>query len=89
MDVQSPPEDFFEQWKMLLPWLDWFLEGWFYTTDYVDIGIKDVGQFYVSPEPGVKLKEYLDQWDLLNRLGSNIYFEDFFNDSSNLKDGSH
>jgi hypothetical protein len=24
------------------------LEGWFYSTDFVDIGIKDVKQYYVS-----------------------------------------
>ena len=31
--------------------LDWFWRGWFYTTDYVDIGIKEVNQYYVSSEP--------------------------------------
>ena len=36
--------------------LDWFFRGWFYTTDYVDIGIKDVIQYYVSEEPTKELK---------------------------------
>ena len=84
------PEDFFRTMEDASAVdLDWFWRGWFYTTDYVDIGIKDVRQFYVSPEPGVKLKEYLDEMGIpINRLGSNIYFEDFLNDSSDLKDGS-
>ena len=30
--------------------LDWFWRGWFYTTDFNDIGIKDVKQFYVTAE---------------------------------------
>jgi hypothetical protein len=36
------PEDFLEQWKTpLLLILIGFLEGWFYSTDFVDIGIND------------------------------------------------
>ena len=31
--------------------LDWFWRGWFYTTDYTDIGIKDVKQFYLTNTP--------------------------------------
>jgi hypothetical protein len=31
--------------------LDWFFRGWFYSTDFVDIGIKDVKQYYVSETP--------------------------------------
>ena len=27
--------------------LDWFWRGWFYTTDFVDIGVKGVNQFFV------------------------------------------
>jgi hypothetical protein len=30
--------------------LDWFIRGWFYTTDYTDIGIKEVNQYFVSNE---------------------------------------
>ena len=30
--------------------LDWFWRGWFYTTDYVDIGIKEVKQFTVTDQ---------------------------------------
>ena len=35
------PEDFLDPWKMPSAVdLDWFWRGWFYTTDYVDIGPK-------------------------------------------------
>jgi hypothetical protein len=28
--------------------LDWFWKGWFYSTDFVDIGVKNVTQYFVS-----------------------------------------
>ena len=31
--------------------LDWFWRGWFYTTDYNDIGIKDIKKYKVTEEP--------------------------------------
>jgi len=37
--------------------LDWFWRGWFYTTDYVDIGIEEVKQYYVTEEKPVSLKD--------------------------------
>ncbi len=43
------PEDFFRTMEDASAVdLDWFVRGWFYTTDYTDIGIKEVKQFYVS-----------------------------------------
>lgn len=45
------PEDFFRTMEDASAVdLDWFWRGWFYSTDYVDIGIQDVKQFYVSAE---------------------------------------
>ncbi|RZJ75023.1 MAG: M1 family peptidase [Flavobacterium sp.] len=45
------PEDFFRTMEDASAVdLDWFWRGWFYSTDYVDIGIKEVKQFYVSQE---------------------------------------
>ncbi|MDG1730008.1 MAG: M1 family metallopeptidase [Algibacter sp.] len=52
--------------------LDWFWRGWFYTTDYTDIGIKDVKQYYLSNQPSeiaaetakkynINLAEYKDR----------------------------
>jgi len=52
------PEDFFRTMEDASAVdLDWFFRGWFYTTDYVDIGIKDVVQYYVSEIPTKELKE--------------------------------
>ena len=43
------PEDFFRTMEDASATdLDWFIRGWFYTTDYTDIGIKGVTQYYVS-----------------------------------------
>ena len=43
------PEDFFRTMEDASAFdLDWFWRGWFYTTDYTDIGIKDVKRFFVS-----------------------------------------
>ncbi len=45
------PEDFFRTMEDASAVdLDWFWRGWFYSTDYVDIGIADVKQYYVSDE---------------------------------------
>ena len=52
------PEDFFRTMEDASAVdLDWFFRGWFYTTDYVDIGIKDVVQYYVSETPSKELKD--------------------------------
>ena len=45
------PEDFFRTMEDASATdLDWFIRGWFYTTDYTDIGIKEVNQYFVSNE---------------------------------------
>jgi hypothetical protein len=54
------PEDFFRTMEDASGVdLDWFWRGWFYTTDYNDIGVKEVKQFYVSNEEpsGYKAQE--------------------------------
>ncbi|WP_311195888.1 M1 family metallopeptidase [Antarcticibacterium sp. 1MA-6-2] len=42
--------------------LDWYWRGWFYSTDNVDIGIKEVKKYYVTDKPtkdGIaRLKQY-------------------------------
>jgi hypothetical protein len=51
------PEDFFRTMEDASAVdLDWFFRGWFYSTDFVDIGINDVKQYYVSETPTVALK---------------------------------
>ncbi|GAA4812577.1 M1 family metallopeptidase [Litoribaculum gwangyangense] len=46
------PEDFFRSMEDASAMdLDWFWRGWFYTTDYTDIGVKDVKQYYLTDKP--------------------------------------
>ena len=55
------PEDFFRTMEDASAVdLDWFWRGWFYTTDYVDIGGKEVKKFYVSSEPNAEMKKYME-----------------------------
>jgi hypothetical protein len=52
------PEDFFRTMEDASAVdLDWFFRGWFYSTDFVDIGIEEVKQYYVSETPTAELKE--------------------------------
>jgi aminopeptidase N len=54
------PEDFFRTMEDASAVdLDWYWRGWFYTTDYVDIGIKDIKKYYVSDKPTKKMQEYM------------------------------
>ena len=56
------PEDFFRTMEDASAFdLDWYWRGWFYTTDYVDIGIKEVKKFYVSNEPNQYVKDIVKQ----------------------------
>ena len=53
------PEDFFRTMEDASAFdLDWYWRGWFYTTDWVDIGIKDVKKYYVSSTPNQYAKNY-------------------------------
>ncbi len=46
------PEDFFRTMEDASAMdLDWFWRGWFYSTDWTDIGIQDVKTFYVIDAP--------------------------------------
>jgi hypothetical protein len=52
------PEDFFRTMEDASAVdLDWFFRGWFYSTDFVDIGINEVKQYYVTETPTIALKE--------------------------------
>ena len=44
--------------------LDWFWRGWFYTTDFVDIGVKEVKQFFVSDKPSREVLEMLKNYGM-------------------------
>lgn len=52
------PEDFFRTMEDASAVdLDWFFRGWFYSTDFVDIGVKEVKQYYVSEKATKELKD--------------------------------
>jgi hypothetical protein len=52
------PEDFFRTMEDASAVdLDWFFRGWFYSTDFVDIGIDEVKQYYVTETPTIALKD--------------------------------
>ncbi|WBL21772.1 M1 family metallopeptidase [Zunongwangia sp. HRR-M8] len=60
------PEDFFRTMEDASAVdLDWFWRGWFYSTDYTDIGVEDVKKYYVTDK---QTKEGLE---LLERYGAN------------------
>ena len=84
------PEDFFRTMEDASAVdLDWFWRGWFYTTDFVDIGIKEVKQYYVSPNPGEEMKKIMEERGIpMNRLRPLVYLEDFENDTENLKEAN-
>ncbi|MCG2461208.1 M1 family metallopeptidase [Flavobacteriaceae bacterium F89] len=72
------PEDFFRTMEDASAVdLDWYWRGWFYTTDYVDIGIKDVKKYYVSNTPNKRMKEYLAERNLKEtNLKPLVYLEE-------------
>ncbi|WP_223032889.1 M1 family metallopeptidase [Hanstruepera marina] len=56
------PEDFFRTMEDASAFdLDWYWRGWFYTTDYVDMGVKEVKKYYVSGEPNEYVKNIVKQ----------------------------
>ncbi len=55
------PEDFFRTMEDASGVdLDWYWRGWFYSTDYVDIGVKNVKKFYVSSKPTAIIKKMME-----------------------------
>lgn len=54
------PDDFFRTMEDASAVdLDWFWRGWFFSTDAVDIGIKEVRKYFVSNEPSKEVTEFL------------------------------
>jgi hypothetical protein len=52
------PEDFFRTMEDASAVdLDWFWRGWFFSTNYVDIGITEVKQYYVTEERPKDMKD--------------------------------
>ncbi len=56
--------------------LDWFWRGWFFTTDYNDIGIKGINQYRVTDQPTEKMKNLLSRYNLsMDDYAGNLYLE--------------
>jgi aminopeptidase N len=54
------PEDFFRTMEDASAVdLDYYWRGWFYTTDYVDIGVKGIKKYFVTNKPTKQRQEYL------------------------------
>jgi aminopeptidase N len=59
------PEDFFRTMDDASAMdLDWFWRGWFYTTDYTDIGVKEVKKFAVTNNPNENGKKLADRYNM-------------------------
>ncbi|RMA57780.1 M1 family metallopeptidase [Ulvibacter antarcticus] len=55
------PEDFFRTMEDASAVdLDWFWRAWFYTTDYTDIGVKEVKKFYVTSKMNKEVREMME-----------------------------
>ena len=56
--------------------LDWFWRGWFFTTEYNDIGIKGINRYRVTDEPSEKMKELVSRYDLnMEDYAGNLYLQ--------------
>ena len=56
------PEDFFRTMEDASAVdLDWYWRGWFYSTDYVDIGVKEVKSYYVTDNATAEGREILSR----------------------------
>lgn len=59
------PEDFFRTMEDASGVeLDWFWRGWFYSIDYVDIGIKEVKRLYLTDNPTQEGKALLERFNI-------------------------
>ena len=57
------PEDFFRSMEDASAVdLDWFWRGWFYTTDFVDIGVESVNTVQVTSEPPAAYLKRLERF---------------------------
>ena len=84
------PEDFFRTMEDASAVdLDWFWRGWFYSTDYVDIGIKEVNQYFISTEPGEEMKKIMEERGIpKDRLRPLVFLENSKNDNESIKENS-
>jgi hypothetical protein len=85
------PEDFFRTMEDASAIdLDWYWRGWFYTTDWVDIGIKDVKKYYVSSKPNDYARSYAEQYRIpVDRLPPMVFLveENSYEFNPKMKEG--
>jgi hypothetical protein len=69
------PEDFFRTMEDASAMdLDWFWRGWFYTTDYNDIGIKQVDQYRITNKPTPKVIALAKQYGVpVERIRPSVF----------------
>ena len=86
------PEDFFRTIEDASAIdLDWFWRGWFYSTDFVDIGIKNFKRYYISSEPSDKVDNILEGYGISKNELSPLVFMVSDQDKSfdsDLKEGN-
>src|SRR5690606_22852070 len=69
------PEDFFRTMEDASAVdLDWFWRGWFYTTDYVDIGVEDVKKYFVTDKPTAEGTELLKRYGVEDPSSMDILY---------------
>ena len=58
--------------------LDWFWRGWFFTTDYNDIGLKDVKKYNLTDQPTQEAKVLAKRYNmnLEDYKGKLVFFEE-------------
>ncbi|NLP57985.1 M1 family metallopeptidase [Lutibacter sp. B1] len=71
--------------------LDWFWRGWFYTTGYNDIGIKEVKKYHVTDKPTQQAKDLATRYGItIDQLPPALYLvsedsDEFTEDLKNKK----
>ena len=59
------PADFFRTMEDAAAMdLDWFWRGWFYTTDYNDMGVKSVKSYYLTDKPTEQAKALAKRYNM-------------------------
>ena len=56
--------------------LDWFWRGWFYSTDYVDIGVKSVKKLQFTNNIPPKAKAIIDKYGITNEDYPFVFLEE-------------
>ncbi|HET8809169.1 MAG TPA: M1 family metallopeptidase [Flavobacteriaceae bacterium] len=85
------PEDFFRTMEDASGVdLDWYWRGWFYTTDYVDIGVKNVKSYTLTNNPTEEGKKLLARFGITDpetnpRTKDAVYVVEFDNGDKSMQ----